>query len=101
MVVKAARTKAVTSENDLITGIVSHGQKRVTAEVNRRASLGRSDVRKAMTELANKLRPDQLAQKGVGLYEQLRPKIPEGVQGWGAKGGLDLGRISKRAAQTH
>ena len=56
------------------------------------------EVRKAMTELANALKPDELAQKGFGLYEQFRPKIPEGVQGWGAKGDLDLGRISKLAA---
>jgi hypothetical protein len=54
-------------------------------------------TRKAMTELANALNPDELAQKGFGLYEQFRPAIPEGVQGWGAKGELDLGRISKLA----
>jgi len=55
-------------------------------------------TRKAMTELANALSPDELAQKGFGLYEQFRPNIPEDVQGWGAKGELDLGRISKLAA---
>jgi len=54
-------------------------------------------TRKAMTELANALNPDELAQKGFGLYEQFRPQIPEGVQGWGAKGELDLGRIRKLA----
>src|ERR1017187_8246672 len=52
-------------------------------------------TRKAMTELVNALNPDELAQNGFGLYEQFRPVIPEGVQGWGAKGELDLGRISK------
>jgi hypothetical protein len=51
-----------------------------------------------MTELANALTPEELAQKGFGLYEQFRPNIPEGVQGWGAKGELDLGHISKLAA---
>jgi hypothetical protein len=56
------------------------------------------DVQKAMKELANALKPNELAQKGFGLYEQFRPNIPEGVQGWGAKGELDLGRISKLAA---
>jgi hypothetical protein len=56
-------------------------------------------TRKAMTELANALNPDELARRGFGLYEQFRPVIPEGVQGWGAKGELDLGRISKLAAQ--
>ena len=56
-------------------------------------------TRKAMTELAKALKPDELAQRGFGLYEQFRPVIPEGVQGWGAKGELDLGRISKLAAK--
>ena len=58
------------------------------------------EVRKAMTELANAVSPDELAQRGFGLYEQFRPSIPEGVQGWGAKGELDLGRISKLAHQS-
>ena len=53
------------------------------------------EVRKAMTELALALKPDDLAQRGFGLYEQFRPSIPEGVQGWGAKGELDLGLIRK------
>ena len=56
------------------------------------------EVRKAMKELANALKPNELAQRGFGLYEQFRPVIPEGVQGWGAKGELDLGHISKLAA---
>src|ERR1035437_3306684 len=55
-------------------------------------------MRKAMTKLASALTPAELAQKGFGLYEQFRPTIPEGVQGWGAKGELDLGRILKLAA---
>ena len=52
-------------------------------------------VREAMRKLANTLKPDELAPKGFSLYEQFRPEIPEGVGGWGAKGELDLGRISK------
>ena len=59
---------------------------------------GLEDARKAMTKLANALKPDELAQRGFSLYEQFRPAIPEGVQGWGAKGELDLVRISKLAA---
>ena len=59
---------------------------------------GLPKARKAMTELANALKPDELAQRGFGLYEQFRPEIPDGVQGWGAKGELDLDRISKLAA---
>ena len=54
-----------------------------------------SETRKAMTELANAIKPDELAQRGFGLYEQFRPVIPEGVRGWGAKGELDLGLIRK------
>jgi hypothetical protein len=54
-----------------------------------------TEVRKAMTELTNALEPDELAQRGFGLYEQVRPVIPEGVKGWGAKGELDLELIRK------
>jgi hypothetical protein len=57
------------------------------------------EVRKAMKELASALKPDELAEGGFGLYEQFRPAIPEGVQGWGAKGELDLGLIRKLAHQ--
>jgi hypothetical protein len=52
-------------------------------------------TRKSMSKLANALTPDELAQRGFGLYEQFRPNIPEGVQGWGAKGELDLELIRK------
>jgi hypothetical protein len=58
-------------------------------------------TRKAMTELAKAFKPDELAQRGFGLYEQFRPEIPDGVQGWGAKGELDLGHISKLTLQKH
>jgi hypothetical protein len=54
-----------------------------------------TEARKAMTELANALKPDELAHKGFGIYEQFRPQIPEGVSGWGAKGELDLGLVRK------
>ena len=56
------------------------------------------EVRKAMAKLASAFEPDELAERGFSLYEQFRPAIREGVQGWGAKGELDLGRISKLAA---
>jgi hypothetical protein len=52
-----------------------------------------------MIELASAFEPDELAQRGFSLHEQFRPQIPEGVSGWGAKGELDLGRISKLTAQ--
>ncbi len=57
-------------------------------------------VRKAMTELANAFDADELAQCAFSLYEQFRPRIPEGVGGWGAKGELDLGCIARLAGQT-
>jgi hypothetical protein len=57
--------------------------------------------RKAMTELANALNPNVLAQRGFGLYEQFRPNIPEGVQGWGARGELDLDGIRKLNRPHH
>lgn len=60
---------------------------------------GLPEARKAMTKLANALNPDELAERGFGLYEQFRPMIPEGVKGWGAKGELDLDLISKLATQ--
>jgi hypothetical protein len=53
------------------------------------------EVRKAMIDLAKAFEPEALAQQAFGFYEQFRPKIPEGVVGWGAKGELDLGRIRK------
>jgi hypothetical protein len=56
------------------------------------------EVRKAMMKLARALTSDELAHKGFSLYEEFRPTIPEGVQGWGAKGELDLERILKLAA---
>ena len=58
------------------------------------------ETRKAMAELANAFKPDELAQRGFALYEQFRPVIPQGVQGWGAKGELDLGLVSKLGAEA-
>jgi len=57
-------------------------------------------VRKAMTQLAHVLAPNDLAERGFSLYEQFRPQIPEGVTGWGAKGELDLRRIQELARQS-
>ena len=54
-----------------------------------------TEARKAMAKLASAFEPDELAQRGFGLYEQFRPVIPEGVRGWGAKGELDLGLVRK------
>ncbi|HUG34553.1 MAG TPA: hypothetical protein VMJ90_07275 [Anaerolineales bacterium] len=50
-------------------------------------------VRSAMEKLAKAFTPRQLDGNAFGLYEKFRPKIPEGVKGWGAKGELDLNTI--------
>lgn len=50
-------------------------------------------VRDRMEKLARSRPPRQLADEAYGLYESFRPTVPAGVQGWGAKGELDLGRI--------
>jgi hypothetical protein len=52
-----------------------------------------ADVRAAMDALAKAYPPDQLAAHAYALYERFRPDIPEGKQGWGAAGRLDLDQI--------
>ncbi len=47
-------------------------------------------VRQAMEELSRAFTPEVLAVHAFSLYEQFRPKIPEGVKGRGAAGELDL-----------
>ena|ERR1043166_463661 len=54
-----------------------------------------AETRRAMMDLASGLEPDELAAQAFSLYEQFRPRIPEGVRGWGAKGELDLARIRR------
>jgi hypothetical protein len=50
-------------------------------------------VQTAMEKLAKAYKPDELAVRAYALYEKFRPAIPEGTQGWGAKGELDLDTI--------
>jgi hypothetical protein len=52
-----------------------------------------ADVQAAMEALAKAYSPEQLAAHAYSLYEQFRPDIPEGKQGWGAAGQLDLDHI--------
>ena len=54
-------------------------------------------ARAAMTTLAHAYRPRELAAEAFSLYERLRPVVPEGVRGWGAKGVLDLWQIIRLA----
>ena len=51
-------------------------------------------VRAAMTDLARRYEPRELNRIGFRLYEGFRPDVPAGAAGWGAKGVLDLGRIT-------
>ncbi|WP_426954357.1 hypothetical protein [Muricoccus radiodurans] len=52
-----------------------------------------SEVRKAMEALADRYEPDELNRVGFRLYKEFRPEVPADVQGWGAKGLLDLEKI--------
>ncbi len=54
----------------------------------------------AMEELAIAIPPDRIGKEAYHLYEKFRPQVPEGPQGWGAKGILDLDLIWK-LAQEH
>jgi hypothetical protein len=51
------------------------------------------EARAAMEELAEQFAPDDLNRIGFRLYEHFRPEVPPDVEGWGAKGMLDLRKI--------
>jgi hypothetical protein len=55
------------------------------------------EVRAAMEALAAHFEPEELNRIGFRLYERFRPDAPTDVRGRGAKGELDLDRISKAA----
>ncbi len=54
-------------------------------------------ARAAMETLAKAYPPAQLETVAFSLYEKFRPEVPEGKKGWGAKGELDLDRITSLA----
>jgi len=56
-------------------------------------------ARTAMEALAATLPPKELNARGFHLYEQFRPEVPSDEKGWGAKGVLELERISKLAGK--
>jgi hypothetical protein len=56
-----------------------------------------ADVQAAMEALARAYPPEHLAAQAYSLYERFRPDIPEGKQGWGAAGPLDLDYIRSLA----
>lgn len=49
----------------------------------------------AMKKLAGSFTPRELAARAYDLYEAFRPAIPAGVRGWGAKGALDLEKVTR------
>jgi hypothetical protein len=53
------------------------------------------DARAAMTALAKRFPPRELAAQAYSLYERFRPEVPAGQRGWGAKGVLDLGKLAR------
>jgi hypothetical protein len=56
-------------------------------------------ARIAMEALAATIPPKELNAKAFHLYEQFRPEVAPDEKGWGAKGLLDLERISKLAGK--
>ncbi|MBC4017619.1 hypothetical protein [Siccirubricoccus deserti] len=57
-----------------------------------------AETREAMVALAARHAPQELNRIGFRLYEGFRPEVPEGVQGWGAKGVLRIERIRDATA---
>jgi hypothetical protein len=51
------------------------------------------EARAAMEALAASLPPEELNRVGFRLYGRFRPDVPEGAEGWGAKGELKVERI--------
>jgi hypothetical protein len=55
------------------------------------------EVRAAMHALARAYEPQALEARAFALYEQFRPAVARGKQGWGAAGELDLGLLRQMA----
>ncbi len=51
------------------------------------------EVRQAMEALSDSYSPIELSRVAYKLYEEFRPKIPEGKKGWGAAGVLKLDQM--------
>lgn len=55
------------------------------------------EARAAMEALAKAIPPRELKAKAYSLYGQFTPEVSAGMQGWGAKGELDLDKIREMA----
>ena len=73
--------------------------KSVAAYVDRTFGDRLGEARGAMERLAASLPPAELNRVGFQLYEHFRPEVPEGVNGWGAKGELKLASATRRGLQ--
>lgn len=51
------------------------------------------DVEGVLKELADSFSPDEIGDEAYHLYEQFRPNVVPGQQGWGRKGRLEFDRI--------
>jgi hypothetical protein len=67
--------------------------KSVERYLDKKFGAGLAEVRAALEALAQAYPPEELERRAYALYEQFRPKIPEGTRGWGAAGDLNLERI--------
>jgi hypothetical protein len=70
---------------------------RACSPTSRGRSGSGADTREAIAALAASLPPDELNRVGVRLCERFRPDVPEGAQGWDAKGELRIERIAGAA----
>ena len=53
------------------------------------------EITELMGQIAASCDPARLNDVAFGLYEQFRPPVEHGVQGWGQKGKLDLSKLRK------
>jgi hypothetical protein len=58
------------------------------------------EARAAMRALADAYSPERLQEVAFALYERFRPRVPEGVRGWGAEGTLDLEYVRSLASKA-
>jgi hypothetical protein len=66
----------------------------VTTYISRAFGDRLDEARTAMEALAGSIPPNALNRIGFRLYEQFRPNVPDGAQGWGVKGELHPDRIA-------
>jgi hypothetical protein len=94
------RAVPVVSTPDGLRAVVKDRPERpesVERYLEQKFGAGLPAAREAMGALAKAYGRGELAAIAYELYEQFRPRIPEGVRGWGAKGPLDLGAIRAMA----